>query len=164
MKLNERFKHGYEFTIETGEKYFIAEIDVESTRVDYWCYPVSIKDKLEKHPTFTHDDVINEQYRIILNEGQLYELALRALESRIPHSISLNTPIGKLEACVGGDFKEYPVIYTYLVRPDGAQVDLAAVEWKEDREVMRAHLYGSVQHDSPTYSFDWSKGELMMGV
>lgn len=40
----------------------------------------------------------------------------------------IDTPIGKLVAEAGGDYKDYPGIYIYLQREDGVQIDLSCTE------------------------------------
>jgi hypothetical protein len=83
MKMNKRFQVGYTFTIETGEEYFIAEIDMDLNFPEYWCYPVSVKKKLKRTPSLMRDDEFNEDYRICLVESELYELALQAAEKTL---------------------------------------------------------------------------------
>ena len=165
MKLNERFKKGYEFTIETGEIYFIAEIDTELNIVEYWCYPVSVQKKLKRKPSLIHDDEFTEDYRVCLGEPELYELVLQAAEKKLAEQkISVKTPLGILEATVGGDTECYPEIFTYLVRPDGVEIDLVAVEIKKEDEFARAYLYGDTTTDQYTKTHDWSKDAINVEV
>lgn len=165
MSMNERFKVGYTFTIETGEEYFIAAIDMELNIPEYWCYPVSVQKKLKRKPSLMHDDEFNEDYQMCLGERELYELVLTAAEKKLAEGkISVETPLGTLEACIGGDRTNYPEIYTYLVRPDGIEIDLMAVAIKKDSELARAYLYGDTTREEYTKTFDWYKGELMVEV
>lgn len=165
MKVNERFKKGYEFPIETGEMYFIAEIDTELSIVDYWCYPISVQKKLKHHPSLLLDDEFNEDYRICLSESELYELVLQAAEKKLAENkISVETPLGTLEATVGGDPASYPEIFTYIIRPDGVEIDLVAVEVKKDEMFARAYLYGDTTTDQYTKTHDWSKDEIDVEV
>lgn len=165
MKLNERFKKGYEFPIETGEMYFIAEIDTELSIVDYWCYPISVQKKLKRHPSLLLDDEFTEDYRICLSEPELYELVLQAAEKKLAENkISVETPLGVLEATIGGDPHCYPEIFTYLVRPDGVEIDLVAVEVKKDEQFARAYLYSDTMVEQYTHTHDWSKEEINVEV
>ena len=165
MKVNERFKKGYEFPIETGEMYFIAEIDTEPSIVDYWCYPISVQKKLKRHPSLLLDDEFNEDYRICLSEPALYELVLQAAEKKLAEGkISVQTPLGKLTACIGGDPASYPEIFTYIVRKDGVEVDLVACEVKLEEEIAKAYLYGNTYTEEWTRSYQWSKEEINVEV
>lgn len=165
MKLNERFKVGYTFNIETGEEYFIADIDTELNNVEYWCYPVSVREKLQCNPSPMLDYNFNEEYRICLGESELYELVLRAAEKKMAErKISVDTPLGVLEATVGGDSMLYPEIFTYIRRPDGVEIDLVAVEIKKDEMFARAYLYGDTTTDQYTRTHDWSKDEINVEV
>lgn len=165
MKMNERFTKNYEFPIETGERYYIADIDTECNIVEYWCYPVAVKKCLNRKPSLMMDDEFNEDYRVCLSESELYELVLQAAEKKLAEGkISVETPLGTLEACIGGDRTNYPEIYTYLVRPDGIEIDLVAVAIKKDSELARAYLYGDTTREEYTKTFDWYKGELMVEV
>lgn len=161
MSMNERFKVGYTFTIETGEEYFIADIDMQLNIPEYWCYPVSVQKKLRRKPGLMHDDEFNEDYQICLGERELYEFVLKAAEKKLAENkISVETPLGVLEATVGGDPHDYPEIFTYLVRPDGVEMDLVAVEVKNEGKFARAYLYGDTATDQYTRTHDWTEAEL----
>lgn len=161
MSMNERFKVGYTFAIETGEEYFIADIDMQLNIPEYWCYPVSVQKKLKRKPSLIHDDDFNEDYQICLGERELYELVLKAAEKKLAENkISVETPLGVLEATIGGDPHCYPEIFTYLVRPDGVEIDLVAVEVKKDEKFARAYLYGDTKTEQYTRTHDWTEAEL----
>lgn len=165
MRLNERFKKGYEFPIETGEMYFIAEIDTELNVVEYWCYPVSVQKKLKRKPSLIHDDEFTEDYRVCLGEPELYELVLQAAEKKLAENkISVETPLGTLEATIGGDPASYPEIFTYIRRPDGVEIDLVAVEMKKDKMFVRGYLYGDTKTDQYTETHDWSQADINVEV
>lgn len=164
MKIN-RFKKGYEFPIETGETYYIADIDTKHNIASYWCYPIAVKKQLNRKPSLLLDDEFNEDYRICLSESDLYELALQAAEKNLAAGkISVKTPLGILEACIGGDKDNYPEIFTYLVRPDGVEIDLVAVEVKKDKKFARAYLYGDTTTDQYTRTHDWSEADINVEV
>ena len=74
--------------------------------------------------------------------------------------ICVDTPLGKLCACVGGDPVDYPEIFVYIERPDGAEIDLVAAEVKPDLEYAKAYLYGDTSTDQWTRSHQWSKSEI----
>lgn len=165
MKMNERFKKGYEFSIETGERYYIADIDTELSIVEYWCYPVAVKKCLNRKPSLMMDDEFNEDYRVCLSESELYELVLQAAEKKLAEQkISVPTPLGTLQATVGGDPESYPEIFTYMVRPDGVEIDLVAVEVKKEGKLARAYLYGDTATDQYTKTHDWSQDDINVRV
>lgn len=165
MKLNERFKKGYEFPIETGEMYYIADIDTELSIVEYWCYPVAVKKRLNRKPSLMMNDEFNEEYRVCLGESELYELVLQATEKKLAEGkISVQTPIGTLTACIGGDPNNYPEIFTYITRPDNVEIDLVAVEVKKEERFARAYLYGDTATDAYTDTHDWSEIEIDINV
>lgn len=74
--------------------------------------------------------------------------------------ISVETPLGRLEACVGGDPEGYPEIFTYLVRKDGVEVDLVACEVNIEKDEARAYLYGDTRTESWTKHHAWPKSEI----
>ena len=71
--------------------------------------------------------------------------------------ISVETPLGRLEACVGGDPESYPEIFTYLVRKDGVEIDLVACEVNIEKDEAGAYLYGDTKTESWTKNHAWSK-------
>lgn len=87
---------------------------------------------------------------------------IRASAAQMPYQIepatmgkiAVETPLGRLEACIGGNPEDYPEIFTYLVRPDGVEIDLVACEVKIEEDIAQAYLYG----DTSTY--DWTKREV----
>lgn len=76
-----------------------------------------------------------------------------------PKTISINTPLGKLTAVIGGD-PDYPTIYTYLERPDGVEIDLVAVSTDGHNDKLTGYLYGDTTTDCYTREYKWSKEEL----
>lgn len=58
----------------------------------------------------------------------------------------IDTPIGKLVAEAGGDYKDYPGIYIYLQREDGVQIDLSCTEidknWRRQSLYLGKYVYG----------------------
>ena len=76
-----------------------------------------------------------------------------------PKKISINTPLGKLTAVIGGD-PDYPEIFTYLERNDGIEIDLVAVSTNGHDDQLTVYLYGDTTTDSYTREHTWSKEEL----
>lgn len=76
-----------------------------------------------------------------------------------PKTISIQTPLGKLTAVIGGD-PDYPTIYTYLERPDGVEIDLVAVSTDGHDDKRTAYLYGDTETTCYTRTHTWSKEEL----
>lgn len=76
-----------------------------------------------------------------------------------PNKISIQTPLGKLTAVIGGD-PDYPEIFIYLERPDGIEIDLTAVSTDGTDDQLTAYLYGDTSTDSYTREHKWSKEEL----
>ena len=74
--------------------------------------------------------------------------------------ISVETPLGRLEACIGGDPESYPEIFTYLVRKDGVEIDLVACEVNIEKDEAGAYLYGDTKTESWTKHHAWSKDEI----
>lgn len=74
--------------------------------------------------------------------------------------ISVETSLGRLEACVGGDPESYPEIFTYLVRKDGVEIDLVACEVNIEKDEAGAYLYGDTKTESWTKHHAWSKDEI----
>lgn len=92
------------------------------------------------------------------------EAEFNQVEAQMPKTekISVSTTVGRLEACIGGD-RDYPEIFTYLVRPDGVEIDLACVSGpskENERETMEAYLYEDTSTDQWTRKFSWTKEEL----
>lgn len=61
--------------------------------------------------------------------------------------ISVNTPLGILTACIGGDPECYPEIFVYLQREDGIEVDLVAADVNLEKRTANAYLYGDTSTD-----------------
>ena len=77
-----------------------------------------------------------------------------------PKKIAVETPLGRLEASIGGDSQEYPTIYTYIVRPDGVEIDLVSCEVKIAENLAQAYLYGNTQTEEWTRTHRWYKDEI----
>lgn len=99
--------------------------------------------------------------------SELYEVAADLIEALLQENqvaprekIAVETPLGRLEACIGGDPENYPVIYTYIVRPDGVEIDLVACEVKIEEDVAQAYLYGDTQTEQWTRSHQWTKDAI----
>jgi len=75
------------------------------------------------------------------------------------NKIAVETSLGRLEACIGGD-PAYPEIFTYLVLPDGEEMDLVACEVKGEEEEAKAYLYGDPMTDQWTRSHRWTKNDI----
>ena len=73
--------------------------------------------------------------------------------------ISIPTPFGELTAEIGMD-PDYPTIYTYLKREDGAEIDLVAVEADQFNKMIKAYVYEDTTRDDYTESYLWTKEEL----
>jgi hypothetical protein len=76
-----------------------------------------------------------------------------------PNTISIQTPLGKLTAVIGGD-PDYPTIYTYLERPDGVEIDLVAVSTDGHDDKLTGYLYGDTSTECYTRTHTWYKDEL----
>lgn len=75
-------------------------------------------------------------------------------------SVPLKDGLGELYAEVGGDTENYPEIYTFVRRPDGLEIDVAAVGGTEDG--VRVYLYKDTTTECYTDSFDLSKEDLLI--
>lgn len=72
---------------------------------------------------------------------------------------SVDTPLGKLSAVVGGD-PSYPEIYTYIEREDGIEIDLVACEVKPEENIIKGYLYGDTGRDEYTHTHVWTADEI----
>lgn len=90
----------------------------------------------------------------------------KSKETESGNAISVDTSFGRLEACVGGDPGDYPEIFTYLVRPDGVEIDLVAVGVKDKLPecLVRAYLYGNTATEEYTRTHDWTASEINISV
>ena len=73
--------------------------------------------------------------------------------------ISIDTPLGKLCACIGGD-ADYPEMFTYIERPDGIEIDLVAADIKTDDLTANAYLYGDTSTEDWTKCHTWSADDI----
>ena len=94
------------------------------------------------------------------NKCNAFRVAIHLLRSAKEQKISLETPLGRLEACVGGDPVAYPEIFTYLVRPDGVEIDLVACDVNLEEQAAKAYLYGDTSTEEWTRRHCWSKAEI----
>ena len=160
--MKNHFEPGYEFITETGEQRYIAYVDYDCGIPHYDTYPVSVKEQLEKNLDLLVDLDFNNKYRIRMDEHELYELKIKALEKKLAEKqqkISLETQLGTLEACLGGDPKYYPEIFVYIRRPDGIEIDLVAVEVKEEG-FARGYLYTDTRTEEYTKTIDWTADDI----
>ena len=74
--------------------------------------------------------------------------------------ISVETPLGRLEAVVGWDYEACPEIYVQIAREDGEEIDLVACAVDVEKEEANACLYGDTRTDSWTERHTWSKDEI----
>ena len=163
--MQNHFDVGYEFTTETGEKRYIAFVDYDYGIPHYDTYPVTERHNIDRTPELLFDSQYTDEFRICMEEHQLYELRIKELEKQIKSDkISVETPLGTLEATVGGDPGSYPEIFTYIRRPDGVEIDLVAVEIKLEDNFVRGYLYGDTTTDQYTRTHDWSQGDIDVEV
>lgn len=74
--------------------------------------------------------------------------------------ICVDTPLGKLCACVGGDSENYPTIYVYIERNDSVEIDLVAAEVDLQTQEAKAYLYGDTATEDWTKKHIWSAAEV----
>ena len=99
---------------------------------------------------------ISERIRVL---ESVWTKALEIIVSSQVDTISVQTPVGKLKAQIGGD-PDYPSIFTYVEREDGDMIDLVGVESKEEAGIVRAYLYGDTTRDDYTNVSDWMFGDI----
>lgn len=155
--MENHFEIGYKFILDGKERY-IAFVDYDHGIPHYDTYPVVVKEQLDKNPDLLFDYDFVDEYRICMDEHELYELRIKELET--PKKISIQTPIGQLEACISGSPSEYPEIYVYLTRPDGAEIDLLAAAVDLDTKVVKGYLYGNTRSDDWTKVHRWTPDEI----
>lgn len=73
--------------------------------------------------------------------------------------ISIDTFLGKLSACIGGD-PTYPEIFVYIERQGGVEIDLVAAEVKSEEKVACAYLYEDASTEEWTKRYEWSEEEI----
>ncbi len=165
--MKNHFEAGYEFVTETGEQRYVAYVDFDDPRPPcYDTYPITVREQLEKNPDLLFDYDFVDEHRICMDEYELYELKIKALEKQLAEKqqkISVETSLGTLEACLGGDPKYYPEIFTYIRRPDGIEIDLVAVEVKEENFV-RGYLYTDTSTEEYQKTIDWSADDINIDV
>lgn len=74
--------------------------------------------------------------------------------------ISVETPLGRLEAVLGWDGEAYPEIYTQIVREDGVEIDLVACTVDVEKAEANAYLYADTRTDCWTNRHAWTKEEI----
>lgn len=79
---------------------------------------------------------------------------------KVEKRICVDTPLGRLCACIGGDEINYPEIFVYIERQDMVEIDLVACEVKIEDEVACAYLYGDTSTDQWTRKHIWTKAEI----
>lgn len=162
--MKNHFDINYEFETETGERRYIASMDCAYSILCYDTYPVAVRAQLEATPELLCDYDFMNKYRICMNEYELCELKIKQLEKKIAEGkISINTHLGVLEACIGSD-PDYPEIFTYIRRPDGIEVDLVAVEIKEEKNIARGYIYEDTTTDQYTRTYDWDANAINVEV
>lgn len=158
--MKNHFEVGYEFVTETGEKRYIASMDYYYSIPCYDTYPVAVRAQLEADEELLCDYDFIDKYRICMDEYELYELKIKQLEKQLAEGkISVDTHMGVLEACIGGD-PDYPEIFTYIRRPDGIEIDLVAVEIKEETNIARGYIYEDTTTDQYTRTYDWDANAI----
>lgn len=78
--------------------------------------------------------------------------------------VSVNTPLGVLTACIGGDPVCYPEIFVYLQRKDGVEIDLVAADVDLEHKIANAYLYSDTSTDSYTRKHTWTEDEINIEV
>ncbi len=68
------------------------------------------------------------------------------------YGIHVNTPIGELCACVGCD-PAYPKIHVYLRRKDGLEIQLAVIDWRDDKNAIDEYVFNDPHNTDPTAKF-----------
>lgn len=76
------------------------------------------------------------------------------------NKITVDTPLGVLTACIGGDPTYYPEIFIYLQRDDGVEIDLVAVDVNIEGKTANAYLYGDTSTDTYTRHHTWAEYEI----
>jgi len=126
-----------------GKKDLLCSVDYE----DQKGLRVLVYDEESEEPVYKHPADIGTECK---KAGQV-----------APEKISVDTLFGKLEACVGGNPEDYPTIFTYIVRPDGAEIDLVSCEVKWEEEIAQAYLYGDPETMDWTKSHQWTKDAIL---
>ncbi|WP_196033547.1 hypothetical protein [Flavonifractor plautii] len=73
--------------------------------------------------------------------------------------LSIDTALGSLCASIGGD-PNYPEIFVYLKRPDGAEIDLVAASVAQKEREVSAYLYGNTSTEEWTRKHIWTQDEI----
>ena len=77
--------------------------------------------------------------------------------------ISVQVPLGKITAEIGGDPVKYPEVFIYLKRKDGIEIDLVVVAQDSKNEGdLKAYLYDDTSTDSYGKTFTWHKEALLI--
>ena len=69
------------------------------------------------------------------------------------YGIHVDTPIGELCACVGWD-PTFPKINVYIKRRDGLEINLASIDWLEDKNAIGEHIFGDPIDNYPTMDLE----------
>lgn len=79
----------------------------------------------------------------------------------MPNRIVVPFDWGEIVSEVGGD-PDHPSVYTFFRRPDGVEIDICYVEFKDTHDRLSAYIWSDTSTDSWTKRFDYSKDELMI--
>ena len=96
---------------------------------------------------------------------QLIGVAERASElekelGAAQEKISVETPMGRLEAVVGWDHEACPEVYVQITRKDGVEIDLVSCTVDVEKEEANAYLYSDTRTECWTHRHTWSKDEI----
>lgn len=113
-------------------------IQVQNTKVGY----KAICEKLAK---YENTGLEPEEVQKMVNDKKILEV---------------KTELGTLCAEIGGDTKNYPEIFVYFRREDGAELDLAAVGTESGSDKINAYLYEDTSRDEYTKIHSWTKKDI----
>lgn len=74
--------------------------------------------------------------------------------------ISVETPLGRLEAVLEWDHEAYPEIYVQITRKGGEEIDLVSCTVDVEKEEANAYLYADTSTYCWTHQHTWSKKEI----
>jgi hypothetical protein len=78
--------------------------------------------------------------------------------------IEVKTPFGTLCAEIGGDEVNYPEIFTYLRRDDGAEIDLVAAGVDVNNGNVKGYIYGDTSREDYTDDVFWTREEINIEI